>query len=378
MRASAVMVLALVATACTGSPSSPMDAGNDLSIGDVGTDTVDLDVNAEPMDVTVDTSRTDVPMDHPPPPPSRPASRPLRQWVDPMIATGGEGFSTGSAFPGPQRPFGMVRPGPDTTFPEGAAGYAHCAGYSYYDNMINGFSHTRMHGTGIVDYGAVALMPTVGFSTAKTHQNGYRSFFSHEREQAAVGYYAVTLDDTDVRVELTATDHVAFHRYSFPAQSDAVVLVDIGHALPMVTIVDGQVDVDVQAREISGFSHFSGGYSGRFGGMPVYFVARFDRAFSRHGVWSEGTAVEGETSRTGGQTGAYVAFDTTTQNTVEVRVGISFVDVAHARMNLDAESNGVTFEAVRADTEAVWERYLEVAEIEGRSEREFRTFYTAL
>src|SRR5690606_27522074 len=94
-----------------------------------------------------------------------------------------------------------------------------------------------------------------------------------------------------------------------------------------VSIVDAAVEIDAAGREVSGFTHFSGGYSSRFGGMPVYFVARFDRAFATHGVWEGEALREGEASATGSAAGAWVTFDPAEGETVVVEVGISFVDV---------------------------------------------------
>jgi predicted alpha-1,2-mannosidase len=259
-----------------------------------------------------------------------------------------------------------------------APGFAHCAGYWYADDHIRGFSHTRPHGMGIPEYGAVMLMPTVGMDTTKTGPAGYGSAFRHDTEEAAPGYYAVTLDDPNVRVELTASDRVAIHRYTFEDGADAVVLSDVGHHMADVETTAGEITVDPARSELYGFSHFDGGYSGRFGGMPVYFVMRFSRPFASYGVWKAGTLFETETYREGVDAGAWARFDTSTDARVEVAVGISFVDVAHARMNLDAEAPTIDFDAVRAAADAEWEEVLGRIEIEGRAEAEFRMFYTAL
>ncbi len=312
-------------------------------------------------------------------PPSTNATAPFIQYVDPFIGTGGLGFGVGSAFPGPQRPFGVARPGPDTsTNGTPAPEFLHCSGYSYLDTHIDAFSHTRMHGTGIADYGVVSLMPTIGMAEAKTHPDGYRSHFDHDTEIASPGYYAVTLDDANVRVELTATDHVGIHRWTFPAGSDAVVLFDNAHTIGNSEVTSAAIEVDEAAQEISGFAHFVGGYSGRFGGMPVYFVARFSKPFTRHGVWLDGVLAEGAASREGAHTGAYVAFDVSSDAVVEGAVAVSFVDVAHARANLIAESAVVDFDAARAAAEAAWETELARVEIAARSEDDFERFYTAL
>jgi predicted alpha-1,2-mannosidase len=321
-----------------------------------------------------------------PPPPSRVAAVPVRQWVDPRIGTGGDGFSVGSANPGPQRPFGMVRPGPDTSLRGGAPGFYHCSGYYADDDEIFGFSHTRMPGVGIVDYGAVAVMPLTGMSAARIPRAGHTARFAKESEEVSAGYYAVTLEgampgEDAIRVELSATDRVAVHRWTWAPGADAVAMFDIAHTFGAsgdVEILDGSIRIDTEAGELSGFAFFRGGYSGRFGGLPVHFVARFSQPFSRFGVWSGGVLAEGETERGGADTGAYVGFDVTDGAPVEAAVAISFVDVDHARMNLAAEQAVIDFDATRTAAEEAWETLLSRVSIEGRSERDFRRFYTAL
>jgi predicted alpha-1,2-mannosidase len=310
------------------------------------------------------------------------AAPPLVRFVDPFIGTGGLGFGVGNAFPGPQVPFGMIRPGPDTTGADSAPEMNHCAGYTYYDALIRGFSMTRMHGTGIADWGAPGLMPAVGMDASRTSWPGYRAAFSHDTEEASPGYYAVTLDPAGIRVELTATDRVALHRISFPpsAGADATVIVDTGYHMADVAISDGRVEVDPAAAEVSGFVTLDGGYSGRSGGVTVYFVMRFSRDVASHGVWKAGELFPGETARDGADSGAWLAFDAAADPVVEVAVAVSLVDVDHARLNLDAEAPGpeLDFDGVRAAAEARWEQALGAVEVEGRSERDFRIFYTAL
>jgi len=352
-----VVLLAFALAAC-GDDVTAADAAPDTTVPDSGVDTSVPDAG--------------------PPPPSRPAATPLTQWVDPFIATGGTGYGVGSAYPGPTRPFGMVHVSPDTVdLDNKAVLYAHCAGYAYEDTHVRGFSHTHPYGMGAPDYGAVMLLPTLGMSAEKTSSDGYFTALDKESEEAAPGYYAVTLDG-DIRVELTTEKRVALHRYTFPAGSDAVVLSDIAHHITGPEIIDGEVTIDPDAQELEGFAHFSSGYSGRFGGVPVYFVMRFSRAFASHGVWQAGAVFEGETARVGADTGAFVRFDTTTDTVVEVAVGISLVDAAHARMNLDAEMPTIDFDGTRAAALADWEAHLSRIEIEARTEREFRMFYTAL
>lgn len=345
------------ALACSDTPAPPPDV--------VGVDADDM--QCDPVEDLVDDDGQA----------ATPTPEPLIQWVDPFIGTGGLAFSTGATYPGPQVPGGMVRPGPDTSHNGAAFGSLHCSGYSYDDDAIDGFSHFRLAGAGIPDYGGFALMPLVGMTDAKSTPHGHPSPFKHANEKASPGYYAVTLDDTNVRVELTASAHVAFHRYAFPKGVDATVLIDAGHLIADGVSIDaGHVAVDAQAHEVRGFSVAHGSYSGRFGGVKLYFVARFTRPFATFGTFDAGVLDEGTATKDGTDVGAYLRFDATTDGNVEAHVGVSFVDEAHALQNLDAEEQ--TFDAARAKAEAAWEARLGRVRIEARSDVDRRIFYTAL
>jgi putative alpha-1,2-mannosidase len=196
---------------------------------------------------------------------------PLIARVDPFIGTDGTGFGVGSTFPGPPVPFGMVRPGPDTSPGKTPFPAAHCAGYAHDDTWIEGFSHTRLAGAGIDDYGTIALMPAIGMSDAKQTQGGYRQRFSHATEHASPGYYAVTLDDTQIQVELTASAHVAeaaweaaLGKIQIQTRDDRdakIFYTALYHSLLMPTLgsdVDGSYrGLDGQAHVAQGFRYFT-------------------------------------------------------------------------------------------------------------------------
>src|SRR5918993_1795055 len=123
----------------------------------------------------------------------------LTRHVDPFVGTGGHGHT----FPGAALPFGMVQLSPDTRL----TGWDGCSGYHYSDNVVYGFSHTHLSGTGISDYGDILLMPTAGRArldatdAAGRPEGGYASRFTHRNERAAPGYYSVLLDDERIFVE---------------------------------------------------------------------------------------------------------------------------------------------------------------------------------
>ncbi len=324
------------------------------------------DVECDPLDAVQDDSAS----------PATDTPAPLVQWVDPFIGTGGTGWGVGTTYPGPQVPFGMARPGPDTSYLGGAASFLHCSGYSYNDDTIDGFSHFRLHGAGIADYGGMALMPTIGMDAGKSAPRGHGSKFQHTNESASPGYYAVMLDDTSIHVELTASAHVAFHRYTFPANADETVIADAGHLLSEgLKVTNGSVTIDTQTNTVSGVSHVMGQYSGGFGGIDMFFAARFSRPFTTFGTYLDGALTDASTTQAGDDVGAYLHFDSSS-NVVEAHVGLSLVDAAHAQANLDAEDT--TFDAAHAAATGAWETRLSRAHVSARSDHDRRLFYTAL
>ena len=112
----------------------------------------------------------------------------------------------GHVYPGATVPFGMVQLGPDTRL----EGWDGCSGYHFDDERVFGFSHTHLSGTGVSDYGDILLLPATGTirwrsGWGRPPGEGYGSRFRKATETASPGYYAVTLDDSDTRVELTTT-----------------------------------------------------------------------------------------------------------------------------------------------------------------------------
>ena len=145
-------------------------------------------------------------------------------YVNPFIGTGGHGHT----YPGATTPFGMVQLSPDSRLD----GWDGCGGYHYSDSIIFGFSHTHLSGTGVSDYGDILLMPITGelfLNNGADGNPGYRSKFSHENENAKAGYYNVILEDYNVFAELTVSQRVGFHKYTFPENETAQMVLDLEH-----------------------------------------------------------------------------------------------------------------------------------------------------
>lgn len=291
-------------------------------------------------------------------------------FVDPFIGTGGHGHT----FPGATTPFGMVQLSPDTRY----EGWDACGGYHHSDTAILGFSHLHLSGTGIADYGDILFTPTLArldFTPLPDGKPSYRhrSRFSHEDESASPGYYGVVLGDTGIRAEMTATPRCGFHRYTFPRADSAAIIVDLLHGLGPDRVVESSIQV-TGSNEISGYRRSSGWAADQ----QVWFVAQFSKPFSGFGVVRNDTIRPEARADTGTNLRAYVTYRTGKVEEVLVKVGVSPVSVEGARRNLSAEIPDWDFEKVRSTAALLWERELSRIVVEGGTDREKRTFYTAL
>ncbi|WIG54327.1 MAG: Alpha-1,2-mannosidase [Rhodanobacteraceae bacterium] len=308
------------------------------------------------------------------------------QQTDPMIGTGGDGHT----FPGATVPFGMIQLSPDTAMPDFKHAYAWAAGYQYGDHSILGFSETHFSGSGHSDLGDVLLMPGVGklqwdAGDPGKPGSGYRSEFSHKTEVAQPGYYAVTLATPDVRVELTASQRVGWHRYTFPKGQDAHVLLDLR---PSIYDYPGKVlwsRLRVRADgTVTGYRETRGWAPGR----QLWFAIRFSQPMTRHELVNRETDVpykgfagpaanpDGNDAIGGKQLEGAFEFGKLAEPLL-VKVAISTVSADNAIANLDADGKGWDFDTQRANARAAWEKALSAIDVDAPPDVE-KSFYTSL
>jgi predicted alpha-1,2-mannosidase len=299
----------------------------------------------------------------------------LTPYVNPFIGTNpaptahyGFSFDSGDVFPGATTPEGMVQFSPDT--PSNIAG-----GYYYPDRVIKSFSLDHFSGRGIPYEGDIGLMPVAGGLSALSSFSfsNYRSTFSHANESASPGYYAVALDSGPT-VELTDAPHTGLMQVTFPGSATkGTLLINIGNSVNGASA--GQVNI-VNGDEVTGWAQTTIGGDSR--AYRIYFSAVFDQPVTASGVWSGSTLTPGQTSAAGGNTGAYVTFDTSTNPVVHAMVGISFVSVANAQLNRATEASDFDFAGTRQAAQTAWNNKLNAVQVSGGSTDELTTFYTAL
>ncbi len=300
----------------------------------------------------------------------------LTDYVNPFLGTNDHGHT----FPGAALPGGMVQLGPDTDI----KGWDWCSGYHYSDNSIMGFSHLHRSGMGAGDWGDIMLMPTNGKLKIEPGAKdkpgeGYRSAFSHQEEAASPGYYSVNLKDYGIRAELTVTERAGFHKYTFPKSDASHILIDMKHGIGDLC-TDAQIKI-LNNNEIEGH-RASNGFVKK---QNVYFCAKFSKPFKSFGTWNKSDIKSESGEESGAQIGAYVNYVTSENETIEVKVGISYTSIEEARLNLDKEIPHWDFDKVKENAHLKWDNALNKIEVQmdkGNDEtcrkQKLTTFYTAL
>ncbi|WP_412743585.1 GH92 family glycosyl hydrolase [Krasilnikovia sp. MM14-A1004] len=319
-------------------------------------------------------------------------------YVDPFVGS----THGGNTWPGATRPFGMIAWSPtSTTGDQTSTGAAN--GYEYNVTRVRGFSLTHVNGAGCNPgaAGDVPIMPYVGnvdtSPTADTRDAKYAATFAHAHESASPGRYRVTLD-SGAGVDLAVSTRAGIGDFTFPAGSPANLLFRTSNSLNGSE--DAELTIDAATRTVSG-SVLTGGFCGRRGNgggasnpnrrsyYRLYFSAVFDRDFARTGTWKDATLTPGGTTATGGEgyltgadragrgSGGWVGFDTGTD--VRMRIGISYVSLAGAAANRDAEvPAAATVESVAAATRAAWNTELGRIRVGGGTPARTTAFYTAV
>lgn len=277
----------------------------------------------------------------------------LTRYVNPLVGTDQHGHT----YPGAIAPFGQIQPSPDTRL----EGWDGCSAFHYSDDTVYGFSHTHLSGTGCEDYGDVLVMPVMAEGdnwnfTPNMPQTEFCSKFSHRSESVTPGYYRVVLDRNRVMVELTATDRVAAHRYSFPRGGKKGFVIDLRHRDKVLGagFEKQQADGIISGwRESDAWNPHQKCYFALSCSEPIQEVKYYDDGLK-----------------------ALVVLDDDCKQ-AEVYVAISGVDCEGAKKNLDTRENK-DFDKLRTETHQNWEKALSKIEVEGGSRKEKQNFYTAL
>ncbi len=308
----------------------------------------------------------------------------LGKWVNPFIGTGGfPTYTSADDIPGVTVPFGMVRLSPDTEFFLGSLfgdeKTVSTAGYYYGDHKMMGFSHTRMIGTGAYEGGHFRVIPGMGENGVNDYLNEHYSEFSHSDEVAFPGYYSVKLRKQNVLAELTASERVGVHRYTFSGEEHPHILIDVSSALGKSKTTEGEVQILTEKQEVVGTIRTFGSFASRYGGEKIYFSAHFSQPFSSYSLWSGKSVFKNQPAVKGDRVGVDLSFNKSEGDQVIVlKLGISYVSIENARANLVAETDNLSFDDLVSKAKQAWEDRLASIKIDGGSDDQKHIFYTAL
>ncbi len=299
----------------------------------------------------------------------RAQTRNVARYVDPYIGTGDHGH----VFLGAHVPFGAVQVGP-TNY---VKGWDWCSGYHYSDSILTGFSQLHLNGTGIGDLGDILVMPYTGKvqfapGTEKAPLSGWATKYTHKDEIAKPGYFSVNLRQYLINAEMSATERVAFHKYTFSQSSEAHIGINlsmgIGWDRPVKTFIK-----KVDATTYTGY-RFSTGWSKD---QRLYFAIKLSRPADATLLFDGMVAKEG-TSLEGDSVSAVLNYRTDEGEVLMMKIGISPVSEENALANIAAEIQGWNFKQVVDNAYAKWNKELSRVGVESKDEHQLRTFYTAL
>jgi predicted alpha-1,2-mannosidase len=280
-------------------------------------------------------------------------------WVNPLIDTANRRFFF---FTSACRPFGMVNLSPDTLQNGDWA-----SGYRYTEPYVLWFSHVHAW-----QLAGIPVLPTLGDFQGHLGSSVYRSSFSHEDEIVQPGYHALTLDTYGIRAELTATDRVGMHRYTFTRGGDAHILLDLSAEVGPSAMSDFFVE-QISPTTLSGFVE-NAPTRRRPKATRIYFVVEVDKPFTLN-AWQEGRFIANvkQHQRSGGVS---LGYQVVAGEVLQMKVAISYCNTAQARLNLDTELPQWDFEQVRQDATDVWNDWLGRIEVEGGTDAQKTKFYT--
>ena len=292
----------------------------------------------------------------------------LIKYIDPFIGSGGHGH----VFVGASVPFGGVQVGP-TNFNKG---WDWSSSYHYSDSIVKGFCHLNVSGTGMSDLGELIIMPATGklkinAGNQNNHMGGYSSLYRKDKEFVSAGYYKVSLERYDIDVELTASERVGFHRYTFPSFNQSRVIIDLGEGSadrPTETYLKKVNDTIFQGyRFSSGWASDQREYFTLIISKPVTDFIVYDRNQRHYKDELKGKYVKG-----------FLEFSTKENEEIYVKMGVSAVSSKNALENLMTEIPHWNFNKVKIQAEQKWNTELSKIHIKTDDIKKKKVFYTAM
>jgi len=287
----------------------------------------------------------------------------LSSLVDTRTWTSGGG----NTYPGASYPFGMVQWSPDTM-----PGRADGGGYTFGDRKLAGYSLTHISGPGCPAAGDIPILPMTGNLPAG-NPSGVTTSFTNSGEQAQAGFYSARSNmPQTISSRFSATLHAAIGSFYFPKTKAADFLVKLRDSQQGVVATHVRIvsDTEIAGDETSG--NFCDETTKMFG--PQRYTIHFDIAFSQPFIKSRVITESGQAD----PNSVFLTFNTTSNQAVKAKVGISYVNWQNAKLNWQTEIPGWNLTNVEAGAQAKWNSLLGEIMVSGGSGKKTQEFYSLL
>lgn len=260
--------------------------------------------------------------------------------------------------------------------------------YSADNDYMTGFAHVNLSGVGCPELGSLLLMPTAGELKVD-----YREYGSKYKDEVAhPGYYSNVLTKYGIKTEATASMRTGLSRFTFP-KGQGNILLNLGEGLTNETGATVRI---VNETEIEGSKLLGTFCYNPQAVFPIYFVMKVSKAPKSMGYWKKQREMKGVEAEwdvysgkyklytkynremSGDDVGVWFTYDTEENEAIEVKMGVSFVSIENARLNMNTEQPGFDFDKVRTTASNMWNSDLSRVKVEGGSKDDKTIFYTAL
>jgi predicted alpha-1,2-mannosidase len=287
----------------------------------------------------------------------------LTQYINPFIGTA----NNGNTYPNAVAPHGFISVGAQNDDYANKPSY-HAVSYTYGGNRFYGISHTNLSGVGCPDMGSVLLFPqSDSINTAHLSKG---MLFANET--AKPGFYSCRLTQDEIDIKTTTTTRCAIEKYQFTKEKNYLLL-NLGRSLSRGK--DGLINI-VSNGEITGYK-IDGKFCGRSADRKVYFVIQLQQPAASIQLMEDGKLRSVEFKRSAHNNNG-VVIDLGSSKNVLVKIGVSYVSIENAKINLRTEIPQWDFEKVQQQTDAAWNKLLSVIKVTGGTENDKIKFYTAL
>ena len=260
--------------------------------------------------------------------------------------------------------------------------------YSADNNFFTGYAHVNLSGVGCPEMGSLLLMPTSGELNVDYHEYGSE----YKNEVAHPGYYSNILTKYNIKTEATASMRTGLTRFTFP-KGQGNILLNLGEGLTNETGATVRMvsDTEIEGSKLLGTFCYNPQAV-----FPIYFVMKLSKAPKQAGYWKKQREMKGveaewdaysgkyklytkyDREMSGDDIGVWFKYDTEENEVIEVKMGVSFVSIENARLNMNTEQPDFNFDKVRAAAGRMWNDDLSRVMVEGGTNDDKTIFYTAM